>query len=336
MELSHIWGSLDDDIASKIKFAKYHALRIAKALKAGEDPNLTNPAPEPISEQQQSQLDPNGPEVQALSGTDAATSDPHASRQPSVEEVPDEHDRLQPRLARISTLDQSLHPSRAPSIPRPSGENYTQDSSVGRQPPQSGSGEDFYKSVSQNDVSPLAPQDDADTSGYFPRVPEGYSDESHLTLPETPSQRPGSSSSGTVPYLPPRPKSPPRDVTGSSNTHQPTSFVPPAAQPPQTAPMDVPRYPPPPQQPSYPSYPPPSRTISSQSAPRGLSQASTAPLPPRTSAPRLDSGTNYVADEEAIMKAQKHARWAISALNFEDVNTAVKELRGALNALGAS
>jgi len=44
---------------------------------------------------------------------------------------------------------------------------------------------------------------------------------------------------------------------------------------------------------------------------------------------------NYVADEEAVIKAQKHARWAISALNFEDVNTAVKELRGALEALGA-
>lgn len=49
----------------------------------------------------------------------------------------------------------------------------------------------------------------------------------------------------------------------------------------------------------------------------------------------ISSQLNYVADEEAIMKAQKHARWAISALNFEDVKTAVKELRGALESLGA-
>ena len=49
----------------------------------------------------------------------------------------------------------------------------------------------------------------------------------------------------------------------------------------------------------------------------------------------MDSRAAYATDEEAIMKAQKHARWAISALNFEDVNTAVDELRGALNALGA-
>ena len=44
---------------------------------------------------------------------------------------------------------------------------------------------------------------------------------------------------------------------------------------------------------------------------------------------------NYLTDEEAVLKAQKHARWAISALNFEDVNTAVKELKGALESLGA-
>jgi vacuolar protein sorting-associated protein VTA1 len=41
-----------------------------------------------------------------------------------------------------------------------------------------------------------------------------------------------------------------------------------------------------------------------------------------------------VVDDEAIAKAQKHARWAISALNYEDVETAVKELKNALNTLG--
>jgi vacuolar protein sorting-associated protein VTA1 len=41
-----------------------------------------------------------------------------------------------------------------------------------------------------------------------------------------------------------------------------------------------------------------------------------------------------VVDDEAIAKAQKHARWAISALNYEDIETAVKELREALGTLG--
>ena len=59
-----------------------------------------------------------------------------------------------------------------------------------------------------------------------------------------------------------------------------------------------------------------------------------APSQP-TALPPVVSQDNYLTDEEAILKAQKHARWAISALNFEDVNTAVKELRGALDSLGA-
>jgi len=41
-------------------------------------------------------------------------------------------------------------------------------------------------------------------------------------------------------------------------------------------------------------------------------------------------------DEESITKAQKHAKWAISALNYDDIPTAVKELRAALKTLGAS
>ena len=41
-----------------------------------------------------------------------------------------------------------------------------------------------------------------------------------------------------------------------------------------------------------------------------------------------------VVDDTAMLSAQKHARWAISALNFEDVPTAVRELRAALKDLG--
>jgi vacuolar protein sorting-associated protein VTA1 len=41
-------------------------------------------------------------------------------------------------------------------------------------------------------------------------------------------------------------------------------------------------------------------------------------------------------DEAAMVGAQKHAKWAISALNFEDVPTAVRELRRALELLGAT
>ena len=40
-------------------------------------------------------------------------------------------------------------------------------------------------------------------------------------------------------------------------------------------------------------------------------------------------------DDASISKAEKHAKWAISALNFDDVPTAIRELRNALETLGA-
>ncbi|KAJ5413648.1 Vacuolar protein sorting-associate Vta1 N-terminal [Penicillium cosmopolitanum] len=46
LELRQIWGALDPKIAGRIKFGKYHAVRIMKAIKNGEDPNATNPVPE--------------------------------------------------------------------------------------------------------------------------------------------------------------------------------------------------------------------------------------------------------------------------------------------------
>jgi vacuolar protein sorting-associated protein VTA1 len=56
--------------------------------------------------------------------------------------------------------------------------------------------------------------------------------------------------------------------------------------------------------------------------------------PPVTYAPARVGAA--VADEAAMVGAQKHAKWAISALNFEDVPTAVRELRAALELLGAT
>jgi vacuolar protein sorting-associated protein VTA1 len=40
-------------------------------------------------------------------------------------------------------------------------------------------------------------------------------------------------------------------------------------------------------------------------------------------------------DDHNISLAQKHARWAVSALTFDDVDTAIKELKNALRFLGS-
>ena len=76
-----------------------------------------------------------------------------------------------------------------------------------------------------------------------------------------------------------------------------------------------------------PRLPTPHRVPDEPMASTPATSSSAAPHPPPASA--------YRTDDEATLAAQKHARWAISALNFEDVPTAVRELRAALGSLGA-
>ncbi|KAI9835677.1 MAG: hypothetical protein M1819_001853 [Sarea resinae] len=292
LDLGHIWGELDPEVASKVKYAKFHALRIAKAIKAGEDPNLSNPSPEPSPSQEEPPLDPNDPEVQLINGTSTDFSATDKPRQPSIQEIPDEQDRLEPRLAAQSALDESLHPSRASSIPR---QPASQSPPL---PPQS--------AVDLPDPDSQPPE----FVGYFPKVPTNESEPSAPILPTAPADE--SETLGlSQPSLP------------SFIDHDPVSGGLPATSdhPIATSPDVVRRLAPPAQldSPEEHDY---YRQPTTNSQPSSL-------LPP------VKDAEKYVSDEEAIVSAQKHARWAISALNFEDVNTAVKELRIALDSLGA-
>jgi vacuolar protein sorting-associated protein VTA1 len=56
-----------------------------------------------------------------------------------------------------------------------------------------------------------------------------------------------------------------------------------------------------------------------------------SPIPQQQPPPASYSVTSH----KNLDKAQKHAKFAISALNFDDVPTAVQELRNALASLGA-
>ena len=342
LDLCQIWGPLEPEIASKVKFAKYHSLRILKAIKAGEDPNLSNPVPEADEEPP---LDPNDPEVQMLNGSSEANQHQNTFRQPTVVEVPDEHDHLKGPLAERSTYDESLHPSRAPSVAPQASRNHQQA--------QNQSEETFYQIAPAPDVSPIAPTSAqmamSDSGGYFPTVPNDL------------KRAPGAASSNLPPHEPvsppevilPDPSSlPPPGASGFRTSRPPTngslhSFPPPV--------VDDTNFSPPPSAalPTYPLAPPaasvPPTHSEASAAPRQTPQTPIQPPLPTPSAPvrheaparalaspSIASQPNYSMDEESILKAQKHARWAISALNFEDVNTAVKELKGALESLNAN
>jgi vacuolar protein sorting-associated protein VTA1 len=283
-------------MASKIKFAKYHALRIAKALKNGEDPNLSNPVSEPEGGDALP-LDPNDPEVRAIEGLQPLEKNNLSSRQPTVEEIPDEHDRTSARLAQTSTSGQSLHPSRAPSVPRLHDEQVVPH-------PQNPLADNYYSNATGGDVSPLEPAKNERVGsiggGYFPSTSNNVSPT--METPTDPNARDiGRPSEAILPPASPNPATS-QPHAQSHNTYSPQQHAN------QTHPSFAQ------QQPVLPIY---------TSFPK-----STPLVPPQSTPP-------VVVDDEAILKAQKHAKWAISALNFEDVPTAIKEFRGALAVLGA-
>ncbi|OJJ47870.1 hypothetical protein ASPZODRAFT_131468 [Penicilliopsis zonata CBS 506.65] len=279
LELCQVWGPLDPELAAKVKFAKYHALRIVKAIKAGEDPNSTNPAPQETD-----------PEVLLDAGDINALET--QGKQPSVEEVPDEADRLSRQLAGQSTLDESLHPSRSSSIP----------------------------------PSAAAPRPHVPSS--LPTVPSGLAHETNvdndqdgtLKLPSAPATlKAPSASSPSVPDLPDTPSSlnlgASRPSTLPDTFH---SFPSPSALPPSHTQDASPFY--------APSVPPVQPPVNPVHVPR--------PSVP-VAQPSVPQSALQAVDDQSIALAQKHARWAVSALTFDDVNTAIKELRNSLRCLGA-
>lgn len=120
-------------------------------------------------------------------------------------------------------------------------------------------------------------------------------------------------------FNPPAPPPRPMQYQPPLQPHDPANYYTQSPRPPPTAPVAPPSnyY----SQPSAPSQPP------FQQQPPFQPQPSPSYFPQQTPQP--------VVDDEAIARSQKHARWAISALNYEDVETAVKELRIALQELGS-
>lgn len=288
-----IWGELEPEIAGRIKFAKYHAVRIVKAIKAGEDPNATNPAPK---EEEEEEITANDPEVQAFDKSVAEQAS--KPRQASVEEVPDEADRLGRQLAHQSVLDESLHPSRTSSIPRTPAASEPEIPSVPSNAPGTpGKAKDYELPGSGGLVLPSTPGTIGGKSGRPAPV---------IDLPDTP----GDSELHTS-HAPHHPNTfqsfpPPSATSPSIEAPNPASFYDPS-----TASAHI---------------PPPA---ASSSVPAPVARAPVAPAPAAPSQP------SHTVDDHNISLAQKHARWAVSALTFDDVDTAIKELKNALRFLGS-
>jgi len=285
----HIWGSPSQEITAKIKYAKFHALRIAKALKAGEDPNASNPVAEPPLPQESVELDPNDPEVQKIT---------QAAQQPSVEDVPDG-----------DAPSHTIMTAPAPAANRVTTPHVEDDNPYDLLPSAANHHPSQPPLLSQAAESPpienVNSRQDSVGGGYFPVS----DDDPPVSAPDPDISMPDSSSAAL-----------PRPSATLSFPHDPQDFYSMRSPPPvQTAPSLPPKAP----------IPPP---IQPRVAPIALSKPISAPVPQQTS--QSHDGP-FLTDDDAVFTAQKHAKFAISALNFEDVTTAVKELRAALQSLGA-
>lgn len=288
---------MDQETQQKIKYAKWNAARIVKAIKEGVDPNESNPKHE---EAPPPELDPTDPAVQSLGGVP-----PSAGPRPAtVEDAPDADLR--------DAAGVSLPQSPVSAGPSPMSEGGLQLPGV------------------PTDLSPPA---DTEYFGPEATIPPPSQHPSHLQAPPdlpappsgwTPSQASPATSPPPTAWSQP-PVSPPEGASfyrpPPASTTGPPTF---ATSPPSTAAV------------ASPPVSPPTDPYRSNAAPIAGTTRTTAPsVAPRAGYAPVQSG-GFTADEAAMAGAQKHAKWAISALNFEDVPTAVRELRRALELLGAT
>ncbi|KAJ2897703.1 Vacuolar protein sorting-associated protein [Zalerion maritima] len=351
-ELQNIWGSPDRETQAKIKYAKWNAARIFKAIREGKDPNETNPRRGEEEEEAKPEdgglpsLDPNDPEVRMLMGSGGAASTsaspvggvvggdmgrapsqpfmPPMPRPVTIEHAPG-HGYQRPNSAGVSPLEPQVS---APTSPLPSALPSAPDQ-----------------------VSPLAPPElpEPTTPGsYFPSMPAG-AHPPKMAPPEPPAAAARSPPMDFYRTTPSQPSPPPLHFVDTAPSHpiahnqQPPSS---SFSPVPTAPTPVqysassahhqhaPRLSPPPVNYQQNSYPPPQ-----PAQPTYRSNPQPQQQPPQQHQqyyqhqPHQPQPDRYTTDDVKMAEAQKHARWAISALNFEDVGTAVRELKTALGQL---
>jgi vacuolar protein sorting-associated protein VTA1 len=302
LDVQTIWAPLEGECAAKSKYAKFHALRIAKALKAGEDPNATNPV---VEEPAKPTTDEEGIEAELKELERYAPGQGNnlgVYKSPTAETVPNSVQPSRPQSTGLAS---------PPVLPAQNiNEPSTQISPV-------------------ESTSASAARNGSIGGGYFPSVPSGTSEY------KPPTVEVGMPQDTDMDIDNDPPSAPPADPS-SFYSSQPNDSLHPAA-----TPLDRPSAPTPNtaslQTPFNPSTQAPALRSPFTPMPFASSHASqpqSTPHPPPP-APGPPAG-GYNTDDESVMAAQKHAKWAISALNFEDVPTAVKELRIALQALGVS
>ncbi|OAA69152.1 hypothetical protein ISF_03527 [Cordyceps fumosorosea ARSEF 2679] len=220
----------------------------------------------------------------------------------------------------LKAIRQGQDPNESnPKAPEPEAALSPEDlAEIGLDPAATGGGTDNAwgpPPVSLEEVpdagEPLPPTTDAEAGSFFPAAPPSPPTATSPEPPFVPSPI-------TTPPPPPA-----QAATNLQPTPSPSSSRPhvPPPQPSSPIPTRVaPEIIPPPE---------PLPAVQPREVPASVMAPSAAPVPTPAYAP----ATNI--HRKDLNQAQKHAKWAISALNFDDVPTAIKELRNALAMLGA-
>ncbi|KAH7122146.1 Vta1 like-domain-containing protein [Dactylonectria estremocensis] len=300
-DLTREWGTPEPEVLQKIKFAKWNAARILKAIREGQDPNESNPKPPAEQEEPEASpaaLDPNDPDVRQLEGS--------AGRPVVVEDVSDAGEPSGPPrfVDEPPAADQGYFP--APPQSAPSPEPFV-PSPMSQSPSVTGPTAPPPVDPSEQASTPYGgppPQEPFHPGGGYPT--------SQFPLQQSPQipTMPSPQFVGTplAPYAGSDPSAPPSWSTTPSIPHPAMTNPPPAISQPHAY--------------NYAATPP---AFTPTSAPAPTHTPVPTPMP-------LPIG-GFTPNQKEINQAQKHAKWAISALNFEDVPTAINELRSALAVL---
>ncbi|KAJ4165480.1 hypothetical protein LMH87_007112 [Akanthomyces muscarius] len=159
-------------------------------------------------------------------------------------------------------------------------------------------------------VPPVSLEEVPDAGGFPPAAPPVKTPEPPF-VPSPINSPPPQAASNLQPTPPAAPPSSRPPVPRQSSPQIPTKITPDIISPPEFLPQQ-------PREASTPVLPPPAASV---------------PASGPSTNPAHAPATNI--HHKDLNQAQKHAKWAISALNFDDVPTAVKELRNALAMLGA-
>ena len=233
---------------------------------------------------------------------------------PDIEASEAESSILKPEGINDNSNGSFMMPQHQPSVedtPEPVSREETQPSGV----------EHYYQQPpAPPEVSPLLPSSPdinvSQTTGYFPDMPQAS---------------PEIESSSNPPYHAQDHLQQPSNAL----TREPTAVLPPDLPSPvldNHMTIDSHHIGPPPLPPYHGSS-----TSVAPAPPNAQSRQPTAShLPMQQPMTANPTPAQFRDDEHSVMIAQKHAKFAISALNFEDVPTAVRYLREALEALGAS